>query len=255
MQPPPLLPDPSLPWPIPAEAVALIARAEGCRLKAYRCPAGVPTCGWGETEGVRLGMVWTQAEADRRFCESLTEYADKVRAMLTEHATPQQLGALVSLAYNIGLGAFRKSTVLRQHNAGRFDAAARAFGLWNKARVKGVLTELAGLTSRRAAEAAMYLQPDADEPEVRMPQAVASESSIAASPIARAGATTAGAGLVTGLGAIQEHAGQLGAVTGQLQTIAGHVGIHPQVLLALVLVAAGCAAMWWRYKQRADGWA
>lgn len=252
---PRLLPDPGLPWPIHADAVALIAQAEGCRLKAYRCPAGVPTCGWGETDGVRLGMVWTQEEADRRFCDSLTEYTDRVRAMLTEHATPAQLGALVSLAYNIGLGAFSKSTVLRQHNAGRFDAAARAFALWNKARVKGVLTELAGLTSRRAAEAALYLQPDDDEAAVRMPQAVAPETSIAASPIARAGATTVGAGLVTGLGSVGEHAGQVSAITAQLQTIAGHVGIQPQALLALVLLAAGGAAVWWRWRQRADGWA
>lgn len=248
-------PDSSLPWPIHWDAVLLIAKAEGCRLKAYRCPAGIPTCGWGETEGVRLGTVWTQEEADRRFCESLTDYADRVRAMLTEHATPQQLGALVSLAYNIGLGAFQKSTVLRQHNAGRFDAASRAFTLWNKARVKGQLVELAGLTTRRAAEAALYLQPDEDEPETRMPQAVAPETSIAASPIARAGATTAGAGLLTGLGSIGEQAGQVSAVTAQLQTIAGHVGVAPQTLLAVVLLGAGVAAMSWRYRQRADGWA
>jgi lysozyme len=251
----PRLPDPSLPWPIHEDAVALIAQAEGCRLKAYRCPAGVATCGWGETDGVCLGMTWTQEEADRRFCDSLADYTDRVRAMLTEHATPAQLGALVSLAYNIGLGAFGKSTVLRQHNAGRFDAAARAFSLWNKARVKGVLTELAGLTSRRAAEASLYLRHDDDEPHIRMPQAVAPESSIAASPIVRAGATTAGAGLVTGLGTVQEHAGQVSAVTAQLQTIAGHVGVAPQALLAVVLVVAGGAAMWWRYRQRADGWA
>ena len=69
------LPDPGLSWPIHWDAVQLIARAESCRLRAYRCPAGIPTIGWGETEGVRLGMVWTQEEADRRFCESLTDYA------------------------------------------------------------------------------------------------------------------------------------------------------------------------------------
>lgn len=249
------LPDSGLSWPIHWDAVQLIARAESCRLRAYRCPAGIPTIGWGETEGVRLGMVWTQEEADRRFCESLTDYADAVRRLLTEHATPQQLGALVSLAYNIGLGALKKSTVLRQHNAGRFDAASRAFTLWNKARVGGQLTELAGLTSRRAAEAALYLQADDEEPTPRMPQAVAPETSIAASPIARAGATTAGAGLLTGLGSVGEHATQVSAVTAQLQTIAGHVGIQPQALLALVLLAAGGAAMWWRYRQRVDGWA
>ena len=59
------LPDPALPWPLPLPAVALIAEREGCRLRAYRCPAGVWTCGWGETSGVTPETVWDQAEADR----------------------------------------------------------------------------------------------------------------------------------------------------------------------------------------------
>lgn len=258
------LPDPTLDWPIPMAAVAMIAEHEGCRLRAYRCPAGVPTLGWGETDGIQMGMVWSQRDADQRFCQSLHDYTAQVRAMLTEYATPMQLGALVSLAYNIGTGALRKSTVLRQHNAGRTDAAARAFSLWNKARVKGQLTELAGLTRRRAAEAALYLQADDETPPERMPQAVAAESSIASSPIARAGATTVGAGLVTGLGsvgdavdvgALQSHVGQVATVTAQVKGIAADVGVDPQIALALVLVVAGGAAMWWRYRQRADGWA
>lgn len=258
------LPDPNLPWPLPMRAVAMIAEHEGCRLRAYKCPAGVPTIGWGETDGVRMGLVWTQAEADRRFLDSLEDFTAQVQAMLTEYATPNQLGALVSLAYNIGPAALRKSTVLRQHNAGRPEAAARAFALWNKARVKGVLTELAGLTRRRAAEAAMYLQADDETPPERMPQAVAPETSIAVSPIARAGATTVGAGLVTGLGsvgdavdvdALQTHVGQVATVTAQVKGIAADAGIDPQLALALVLVAAGGAVMWWRHRQRAEGWA
>ena len=45
-------------------SLTLIKQFEGCRLKAYRCPAGIWTIGWGETQGVVEGMVWTQARAD-----------------------------------------------------------------------------------------------------------------------------------------------------------------------------------------------
>jgi hypothetical protein len=77
----------------------------------------------------------------------------------------------------------RLVAALRPQNRGDHAAAARAFGLWNKARVNGKLTELRGLTSRRAAEAALYLRPSDGKP-APMPQAVAPESRIAASPIA-----------------------------------------------------------------------
>ena len=53
------LPDKNLDWPIAYEAVVEIARSEGCRLKAYRCPAGGPTVGWGHTGGVKVADTWT----------------------------------------------------------------------------------------------------------------------------------------------------------------------------------------------------
>lgn len=249
------LPDPNLPWPICMEAVALIAEAEGCRLRAYLCPAGVPTIGWGETDGVRMGMVWTQQEADRRFCESLASYTADVRRLLTGWTTDEQLGAMVSLAYNIGPGAFGKSTVLRQHNAGDADAAARAFGLWNKARVNGVLTELKGLTARRAAESALYLRPPAEEPHERMPQAVQPESSLAASPIARTGAAVGASGALVALDGIGAHLDTARGLAGKLGDLASLVGVPPQAFLAAALVAAGGALVWWRWKQRRGGWA
>ena len=112
------LPDPSLPWPIPMTAVAEIAESEGLSLVAYRCPAGVWTIGWGETDGVRPGDTCTKEEADRWLLEDLTERTRAVRELCTVEPSPNELGALVSLAYNIGLGGLAKSTVLRAHNAG-----------------------------------------------------------------------------------------------------------------------------------------
>lgn len=248
------LPDPNLPWPIPMEAVALIAEFEGCRLKAYRCPAGVWTCGWGSTAGVTPATSWTQEQADQRFCDELTSFATQVQAMLTVAPSPAELGALVSLAYNIGLGAFGKSTVLKAHNRGDRAAAARAFGLWNKARVNSALTELAGLTRRRAAESALYLKEDHDP--ITMPQAVEPESSIASSPIAKSGATVTAAGIVTAATQAQDQLGVVGSLLGKAKDVlVGTLGVPTEWFLPAILVIAGVIVVQWRAKQRRSGWA
>ena len=258
-----MYPDSTLPWPIPITAVGLIADFEqgprgGVALKTYRCAAGVPTIGWGETDPDKatMGGRCTKEQADRWLLDDITQRTAQVRALLKRHAEPYQLGAMVSLTYNIGVGAFAKSTVLKAFNRGDVAAAGRAFRLWNKAKVNGVLTELAGLTRRRAAEEALFLTPDPETagPE-SMPQAVAAESSIAASPIAQAGTLTAGAGVVS---VLAEAGAQLGTVTPVLEQakgVIGMLGIPPGWLLPALLVAAGLAVVWHRYRQRAGGWA
>lgn len=252
------LPNPNLPWPIPMAAVAIIAESEGCRLRTYRCPVGILTIGWGETDTdkARPGATCTQAQADEWLLADLQTRTIQVQALLKQHADPNQLGALVSLAYNIGVAALAGSTVLKRHNAGDFDAAARAFGLWDKGRVKGKLKVLPGLTSRRAAEAALYLKPEPDALPERMPQAVAAESNIAASPIAQSGAVTVGAGAVAMLQQAGEHAGPVGAALEQAKGIVvGTLGVPPEWFLPVVLVAVGAVVVWQRLRQRAGGWA
>lgn len=246
-------------WPIPWSAVELMARREDCRLVAYQCIAGVWSIGWGETAGVTADMRWTEDQADARYLQQVRKYAARVEALCSHEPTPHQLGAMTSLAYNIGLAAFAKSTVLRKHNAADFDSAARAFALFNKARIGGALQVVRGLTLRRAAEAALYLTPDDDAPGERMPQAVEPESSIAASPIARGGALTAGAGVATAATTI---AGQLDGANTTLDSVKAiadqavqFLGLPPGLLLAGVLVGAGWAVWHWRAKQRAEGWA
>lgn len=288
------LPDPSLPWPITMDGVAMIAEYEqgpggGVALRAYRCPAGVWTCGWGETDGVGPETRWTKAYADQRFCDSLGERVAAVRAMVTMPTTAHELAALVSLAYNIGNAGLQRSSVLMAHNRGDHQAAARAFALWNKAKVNGVLTVLPGLVSRRAREAALYLTPDADAmPSPPMPQAVAPESSLARSPIASSGAITAGTGIITALveqggsapagstpsaspaptdppvqpaaidkvEAIGHQAGQIKTAVQQVRELATEtLGIPAGAVLPIVLVAAGLAVIYWRVRQRREGWA
>lgn len=249
------LPDPTLPWPIPMAAVALIAEAEGCRLTAYRCPAGVPTIGWGETDGVQMGDTCTQDQADRWLLEDLQERTRAVQALCTRTPSRNELGALVSLAYNIGTGALAKSTALRQHNAGQHEAAARAICLWDKARVGGVLTTLPGLTARRAREQALYLTPDEPRAEP-MPQAVEAESKIATSPIARGGAVAAGAGVLEGLRQMGDSLGSIKAPMDAARSVlVDTLGVPAEWILPAVLIAAGALVVRWRLAQRRQGYA
>lgn len=252
-----LQPNPNLAWPIAWPAVLEIARSEGCRLQAYRDVAGVWTMGWGHTQGVREGMRITQVQADALFVADLTEFADGVSRLLRRPAGPRQLGAMVSLAYNIGLAGFARSTVLKAHNRGDAESAARAFALWNKARVGGVLRVVAGLTARRAREAALYLAP---APEARPPldavperaagavmdmPAAEPESRLAASPIAQSGAVSIATG---GLAAAS-------SVSADVREIAWGFGIDPIMVVAVVAIAVGAVVLWQRHKQRRLGWA
>jgi lysozyme len=250
-----MLPDASLPWPICTEGVYLIADSEGFSLRAYRCPAGIWTAGYGETDGVGPKTVWTKEYADQRFCDSLTERTEAVKALCTVETAANQLAALVSLSYNIGVQALRTSTVMKRHNAGDFEAAARAFALWNKAKVKGKLQVLAGLTTRRVREAALYLTPEHDEQLLPMPQEVVGESSLAKSPISQGAAVTGGAGALSLLSTVQEQAGLLDGLRGTLAGFSEFVGLTPGQLLGVVLIGVAAWVWWNRKQQREQGWA
>lgn len=144
------------------EGLALIRRFEGFRGEAYRCPAGVWTIGYGHTSqagppAVKPGMRMSEAEADAVLARDVEVFARAVRAGLTREIGPQQFSALVSFAFNVGTGAFSRSSVLRMVNAGRFDAVPARLKLWVKARGK----VLPGLERRRAAEAALFARPAA----------------------------------------------------------------------------------------------
>lgn len=137
--------------------IALIRRWEGCELTAYRDIAGVLTVGIGHTgPDVRDGMVITQDQADALLAKDLARFEAGVNA-LAGPCTQGQFDALVSFAFNLGLHALQRSTLLKRHKAGDFAAAAYQFREWNKARRHGQLVPVAGLTARREAERKMYL--------------------------------------------------------------------------------------------------
>jgi lysozyme len=135
--------------------LALIRQFEGCRLKAYKCPAGVWTIGYGWTHGVKPTDQWTQSQAEEMLVKGLDQYENAVQSAIGAHSTTSnQFSALVSICYNIGAGNFVKSSMLRHHKAGDYAKAADAFLLWNKAGGK----VLNGLIKRRQAERALYLE-------------------------------------------------------------------------------------------------
>ena len=139
-----------------AAGIALVKQFEGCRLKAYLCPAGVLTCGWGTTDGVTEDTEWTQEEADLRLAEDLAIFELRVKKLLLLEPTSNQLAALVSFAYNVGTMNLRTSTLLKLFNAGDFAGAAEQFPRWNKAAGK----VLPGLIARRAVERELFLKGD-----------------------------------------------------------------------------------------------
>lgn len=234
-------PDPKLKWPIAYSAVCEIAKSEGLRLVAYRCSAGVPTIARGRTQGVKMGDTCTLEEADKWFCEDLTTFADGVRAKLTRPASANELGALTSLAYNIGLGGFARSTVLRKHNEGDYQAAARAFALWNKAGGQVI----PGLTARRAREAALYLTPDDGIETLPLPQAVEPESTLTQSPIAQSGVLSILGGVTAALTAVID----------PIKDATDKLGLEPLVVIGAVAVIVGLIVIEQRRKQRTEGWA
>ena len=145
------------------KAIEIICKAEGCKLAAYRCQAGVWTLGWGHVgKDVVPGLIWTQAQADRAFVADVLGFADGVAKLCDRKLTANQHGALTSFAFNLGMGNLKTSTLLKYHRVGRYKQAAAEFGKWNKARdASGKLGPLTGLTIRRAAESALYMEPDA----------------------------------------------------------------------------------------------
>jgi lysozyme len=145
--------------------VELIKEFEGLRLRAYRCPAGVWTIGYGTTvypngRRVQMGDQCTMEQAVEYLTNDLKGFEHAVAKMVTVPLTENQFSALVSFAYNVGGGALSKSTLLRLLNAGDYAGAANQFRRWNLA----AGNELPGLVKRRAAERELFLKPVAIQP-------------------------------------------------------------------------------------------
>lgn len=135
----------------------IIKKWEGLRLKAYLCPAGVPTIGYGHTYNVKMGQTISVSQAELFLDHDYQDAEEQVLSLVKVPLTENQLGALTSFVFNLGAGNLSRSTLLRKLNLGDYRGAAEQFGAWNKARVKGVMVALDGLTKRRADEKNLFL--------------------------------------------------------------------------------------------------
>ncbi len=134
------------------ELIEKMKEFEGCKLESYKCPAGVWTIGIGHTRGVRRGQRITMAQAESLLRNDLLKFEKEVSAMYP-HATQYQFDALVSLAFNAGMGAVSGNLhSLISRGASRFDIQ----DWWRNHYVTANGKQLAGLVRRRAWEAEWY---------------------------------------------------------------------------------------------------
>lgn len=201
------------------------------------------TYGYGFTDNVSPGDLISMEEADERLEGELADTVQCVNTACTVPANENQLAAMVCCAFNIGKAGFLGSSIIRAHNRGDFQGAARAFRLWDKS--NGQVVE--GLTRRRAAESDLYLKPVGADLHV-MAQRVDPESSLMASPIVRGGMVTGGA---SALGVVGDAARTISDVRYSLGDWL------PWVLIGVALIGLGAAGyvLFMRWKQRRLGWA
>lgn len=213
--------------------IDLIKEFEGCRLRAYQDSVGVWTIGYGLTTGalpgvtVERGMSISQAQAEAYLTETLRRFSTHMLPMLKCQPTPNQYGAMLSLAYNIGLGAFGKSTCLKRFNVGDMEGAAEALTWFNKAGGK----VLRGLVRRREAERDLFLSDVSDTAPERIAQRPDAEKTATGSTtmIAAAGTALSGAGGV---------ATAIGSLDGTAQ------------IVVIVLAFVGLAGIAWIMRER-----
>ena len=130
-----------------------IQSLEGTKNVAYLDSVGVPTICTGSTRHVRIGQVASDAECAVRLREDTSRAGAALKRGVTVPLTQEQYDALLSLVFNIGEGAFMRSTLLKRLNAGRCTEAADQFLRWDYAGKQ----RLRGLTNRRQAEREMFI--------------------------------------------------------------------------------------------------
>lgn len=230
-----------------AVAVAIVKQWEGLELLPYKSQ---------EDDGITIGYGHRLNAAERsQYANGITEdqaealllgdlaRAEKAVARARVPLNPNQEGALVSLAFNIGTAAFAKSTALKMVNAERHDQVPAAIRMWNKVTVGGKKVVSRGLKKRRAHEAFVYARPVAPQPQTLLRSKIMN------------GSVIGGAGSAIGAATLG-----LQAVNDALEPVrdASAMGtlILPSWMLALILligVVATGFAVWGRLRQRKRG--
>lgn len=232
---------------ISKQGLELIKEFEGVRLESYKCPAGIWTIGIGHTSAagapdVKPGMKITLQEAYDILNRDLDQYEDAVNKFVKVPLTQNQFDALVSFVYNVGVGAFQKSTLLKKLNAGQYNAVPNELMKWTKAGGK----ELPGLVRRRRAECALWRGVDETSPvdayarvEPDLPKP---SKSMVASKEGNAALITAGLGGVSAARDVVDTVRQAGESAQSLIQML----MSPGFLLPVAIVIAGLAIWYWR---------
>ena len=129
-----------------------IKRHEGFRATAYRCPAGVWTIGYGHTATARPGMIISELQGLKLLEEDLEKFERAVNELVKVKINQNQFDALVSFTYNVGVTAFRNSTLLKVLNQGNYEQVKHEFARWVNAGGR----RLPGLVKRRKDEARLF---------------------------------------------------------------------------------------------------
>ena len=245
---------------------ALLKKYEGCKLKAYRCPAGICTIGYGHTSAagspaVTDGMTITQKQCDEILRSDLIKYETAVHNMVQQPLTQHQFDVLVDFAYNAGVGNLKSSTLLKKVNAGALDAVPAELMKWTKGGGK----VLPGLVKRRQAESAWWMAheitsiaplggiskptdaPTDDEHEQRTEPDAVPVPTMAASSQGNAAIITAGLG---GLGAAKQvaaNAQDASDLADQIMSLLSNTNF----LIMLAVVGLG-GAIWYFRKQHME---
>jgi len=136
--------------------IKLIKESEGCKLTSYKCPAGIWTIGYGQTKGIKEGMVWTQNQADEDLVKTALEVLNRAikYSPILASVNMEKQAAIADFIYNLGAGNYANSTLKKKVDVGDWVSAASEIKRWDKAAGK----VLKGLTVRRAKEAALLLE-------------------------------------------------------------------------------------------------
>jgi lysozyme len=226
---------------------ALLKKFEGCKLKAYYCPAGVCTIGYGHTSAAGApqvvdGMTITQADAEAILRQDLIKYERSVQDLVKVKLTQNQFDVLVDFAYNAGVGNLKSSTMLKKINSGDLDAVPAELMKWTKGGGK----VLPGLVRRRQAAGAWWTAQDQahDEQEHRLEPDAPPKRTMADSKQGNAALLTAGLGSV---GVAKEIAAQAKDASDVADQFMGLLS-NPNFVAMAVVVGLGGAIWYWRKK-------
>ena len=226
-----------------------IKRWEGVKLKTYRCDANVLTIGVGHTAAMGdpkpvEGMTITAEEADAILARDLAITEAQVQSAVKVDITQRQYDTLISFVFNVGIGAFRNSTLLKKLNAGRYVDVPSELLKWN--RVNGKVNQ--GLVNRRKAEADLWRGAPTDKkPTGSMPQAVDPPRKMTQSKEGNAALLAGGAASITAAGDVARQLSETGDNVTSLLSL-----LRNPTFLVLVLVIIAAAAIWYWRKQRMD---